>query len=425
MKHIANALASQGRGPDTELVHMTKDEVKALASLGGLDSLPKNPKTGLPEAGLLSMVLPIAAAYMTGGQSLWLQAAAGAAAGGIGAGLEGGNMMRGALMGGATAGLTGAAKAAFTPGGAQLAETAVTAPSTSGVVTGVPLSAAPIETARGSYQGITPDWGTSAPLSAAPAIPQAVPTAALQTKADLFNTNINQFTAPTVPQMPANASLVDQATRMAAANPKTALGLGALGAYGLSQAMQPAPLPTAKGRDPYAGKATSGITASGVPVTYGGAENVYFTNNTPTNFTAAPSYAEGGQVQSGDLFNAPLMPEHQRQQLDPSVQYAQGGVLNLQQHSKHMDPMFLKGSGDGMSDSIDAQIDGGGKRPAEPIKVANNEYIIPADVVSHLGNGSSDAGAKKLDKMATKVRKARTGKVKQAPQIKAERYMPA
>jgi hypothetical protein len=51
--------------------------------------------------------------------------------------------------------------------------------------------------------------------------------------------------------------------------------------------------------------------------------------------------------------------------------------------------------------------------------------VIPADVVSHLGNGSTDAGAKQLYAMMDKVRKARTGKKKQAPAVKANRYMPA
>jgi hypothetical protein len=86
--------------------------------------------------------------------------------------------------------------------------------------------------------------------------------------------------------------------------------------------------------------------------------------------------------------------------------------------------MFLKGAGDGMSDSINASIDGEGKRPHEPIRVADGEYIVPADVVSHLGNGSSNAGSKKLDAMAAKARSARTGKSKQAPQVNTSRFIP-
>jgi hypothetical protein len=98
--------------------------------------------------------------------------------------------------------------------------------------------------------------------------------------------------------------------------------------------------------------------------------------------------------------------------------YAAGGLANLGGYSDG--GQLLKGPGDGMSDSIPASI--GRKQPA---RLADNEFVVPADVVSHLGNGSSDAGAKKLYAMMNSVRKARTGKKKQAPQINAAKYMPA
>jgi hypothetical protein len=79
---------------------------------------------------------------------------------------------------------------------------------------------------------------------------------------------------------------------------------------------------------------------------------------------------------------------------------------------------YLKGDGDGMSDDIPATING-----KQPARLADGEFVIPADVVSHLGNGSSDAGAKRLYKMMDKVRVARTGKKKQAPAVKPEKYM--
>jgi hypothetical protein len=81
---------------------------------------------------------------------------------------------------------------------------------------------------------------------------------------------------------------------------------------------------------------------------------------------------------------------------------------------------MLKGPGDGMSDSIPATI--GRKQPA---RLADGEFVVPADVVSHLGNGSTDAGAKRLYSMMDKIRTARTGKKKQAPAVKASKYMPA
>ena len=81
---------------------------------------------------------------------------------------------------------------------------------------------------------------------------------------------------------------------------------------------------------------------------------------------------------------------------------------------------MLKGPGDGMSDDIPAMI---GKK--QPARLADGEFVVPADVVSHLGNGSTDAGAKKLYSMMDKVRHARTGKKKQAPAVKTDKFMPA
>ena len=76
--------------------------------------------------------------------------------------------------------------------------------------------------------------------------------------------------------------------------------------------------------------------------------------------------------------------------------------------------------GDGMSDEIEATIE-----DTQEARLSDGEFVIPADVVSHLGNGSSDAGAKRLYEMMDKVRMARTGNKKQGKEIKPERYMPA
>ena len=93
------------------------------------------------------------------------------------------------------------------------------------------------------------------------------------------------------------------------------------------------------------------------------------------------------------------------------VKMASGGMLP---------PRFLSGGGDGMSDSIHANI--GGNQEA---RLADGEFVIPADVVSHLGNGSSKAGAKQLYSMMNKVRKARTGTAKQGRQINPNKYLAA
>ena len=89
------------------------------------------------------------------------------------------------------------------------------------------------------------------------------------------------------------------------------------------------------------------------------------------------------------------------------IQYAAGGK-------------FLRGPGDGMSDDIKANING-----EQEARLADGEFVIPADVVSHIGNGSSEAGADRLYKMMADIRKARTGKTRQAPEINAKKYLPS
>jgi hypothetical protein len=95
-----------------------------------------------------------------------------------------------------------------------------------------------------------------------------------------------------------------------------------------------------------------------------------------------------------------------------------GGISTLGGYSDG--GRLLKGPGDGMSDNIPAQI--GAKQPA---RLADGEFVVPADVVSHLGNGSTDAGAKQLYKMMDRIRSARTGKKKQAPEVNPSKAMPA
>lgn len=96
----------------------------------------------------------------------------------------------------------------------------------------------------------------------------------------------------------------------------------------------------------------------------------------------------------------------------------QGGIAALAKGG--LPPRYLSGGGDGMSDSIKANIDG-----KQEARLADGEFVVPADVVSHIGNGSSNAGAKKLYAMMDRVRKSRTGKTSQAPEVNTRRLMPA
>lgn len=99
---------------------------------------------------------------------------------------------------------------------------------------------------------------------------------------------------------------------------------------------------------------------------------------------------------------------------------AQGGLMGLNTYAAG--GKLLRGPGDGMSDSIPAVINGAKPQRAA---LADGEFVIPADVVSHLGNGSTEAGSKRLYSMMDKVRRARTGNPKQGKQINPEKFMPA
>jgi len=139
---------------------------------------------------------------------------------------------------------------------------------------------------------------------------------------------------------------------------------------------------------------------------------------------AAPLALGIGRMLTGNSARRPLQQQGvgPYQLAAPTVQqtnangyrgFAGGGVTNL-----------LRGPGDGMSDSIPGMITGGGIRSVEPIRVADGEYVVSADVVSGLGNGSTDAGARRLDQMMADVRKSRTGTKKQAPAINPSKHLP-
>lgn len=109
-----------------------------------------------------------------------------------------------------------------------------------------------------------------------------------------------------------------------------------------------------------------------------------------------------------------------KQPQDPTssvMMYNRGGLSSLGSYSDG--GRMLKGPGDGMSDDIPATIAG-----RQPARLANEEFVIPADVVSHLGNGSSEAGARVLYDMMDRVRKARTGTTRQGRQINPQKYLP-
>jgi bisphosphoglycerate-dependent phosphoglycerate mutase len=109
----------------------------------------------------------------------------------------------------------------------------------------------------------------------------------------------------------------------------------------------------------------------------------------------------------------PVMPTKE-QLMDPNykIPMANGGIAMAKGR-------YLQGSTDGMADEIPSSIDGNQKAA-----LSHGEFVIPADVVSHLGNGNSDAGADKLYQMMDRIREARTGTKQQGKKINPDKFMP-
>ena len=92
-----------------------------------------------------------------------------------------------------------------------------------------------------------------------------------------------------------------------------------------------------------------------------------------------------------------------------NTEFAQGGNVN---------GYYLGGTTDGMADQIPATIDN-----SQPAALSDGEFVIPADIVSHLGNGNSEAGAESLYSMMERVRTDRTGNPNQGRQIDPNKYL--
>tara|TARA_R110000787_G_scaffold74500_2_gene165574 strand:+ start:157 stop:1509 length:1353 start_codon:yes stop_codon:yes gene_type:complete len=93
--------------------------------------------------------------------------------------------------------------------------------------------------------------------------------------------------------------------------------------------------------------------------------------------------------------------------------YAMGGMPQAQGY-------YLGGATDGMADTVPAKING-----TQEARLSDGEFVVPADVVSHLGNGNSSAGAKNLYGMMDRVRTARTGNKQQGKQIDPNKFIPS
>lgn len=377
------------------------------------------------------------------GEAMLISAAVGAGTGAAGSAISGGDPLKGALTGAAMGAVTGGIGSSI--GG--LSNTALSATEAAELAKASALA----DSSMAGAQGITqlPAGMPNAALDANTAIVQnqiaqqsQIPNLLAQnpTSAEisgLSNANTAPVTPPTTPA-PSKGLFGYQGPtpNVFQYGPQSNLALGGIGATsGISAAMQAerdkfkvpdpekytGPLsrfkydpstynpdvvrpPNPPYRAVYAAEggimslAPNGYAMGGVP-----------TRPPQTNFANPSSYEEGTSQysmatdpMSGNIAN----------------RMAEGGITSLGGYSDG--GRLLKGPGDGMSDDIPARI--GRKQEA---RLADGEFVVPADVVSHLGNGSTDAGAKTLYAMMNKVRKARTGNKKQGRQIQASSYLPA
>jgi hypothetical protein len=455
-EHVAN----RGRGDDSVLVHMTPGEVQSLQKLAmaGGGSLTVNPATGLYEAGFLKNMLPmiagiglsmipgvgpLAAAGMVGGFET-------VRTGDIGKGLMAGLGAYGGA--GIGAGLTGAGASSIAEAGGQAAVDQLG--SQASTLSADQLGNLSAEQLKG-LQSVADSgmYNTADVLKTANAANTNIGAQNLLGANNFSNLNASQLQAygDTLSSGAYNPADV---IRSAGAQNATA---GATGMQTLGAGFKagPSAIYSAMPTGTLPATATSTLAAAmprqEVPeIKEEPSSGQYISKDFRAYVPAQPNpyYRPQGLGYTGYAAQGGVMPDDLSYadggMIDPMQKMPNGGLAALQgmrdgygapqTMDGNMPQMadggsiggysdggrMLKGPGDGMSDSIPGVI--GNKQPA---RLADGEFVVPADVVSHLGNGSTDAGAKRLYGMMDKVRKARTGTKKQGKQIKPEKYMPA
>jgi len=341
---------------------------------------------GIGEAMLLGAAMGGGAAAITGGDPL-KGALLGGLTGGVGSGIGG------ALAGGAEA----ATLAATVPEAATVAQAAAETGTKAGIAALPNASAAALEANLGSV--LTP---TGVVNSAA----GSVPTGMIPPSAEALNFNNLGSAASSTSSAP---------LAMPSGTPTPAFpATGGTFTEGMAR-FADNPLASMKA-NPFTAGASALAGATGAREEFERPEE-YRMRGLRFSDDYRAAYAQGGiaSLASGGydrvVGEEPMYPANM----------ARGGISDLGGYSDYArGGRMLRGPGDGMSDSIPASIEG--KRPA---RLANEEFVVPADVVSHLGNGSSDAGAKQLYAMMDKVRTARTGRKSQGREINPSKYMPA
>ncbi len=386
---MAQHLASQGRGRDTTLVHMSKPEVAGLGSLHPSGQMPINPKTGLPEADFLTDVLPGIAGTLVGSVvgMPWL----GAAIGGLGTWAATGNLGKGILSGLMSFGL-GSIGGQLADAGAKTAGD-VAAKGAGDVVTKAAESAATFNPAAATVadpiaQGAAQSAGIG---STAPAKGFMDTVAKGFQNAPQTFSNIGQGI-----MNPQNLSFSNLAM------PAMMAGSGAYGLYSANQPPAPAPNPMAMQPQ---GQAPSLTNANNPP-------------RTPTGYVPPQGYGTSRAPGEGSFFQpnqawggypsyaAAGGPQHAYIQPDGTPYHlAKGGVAQLPSG-------MIRGPGGGMDDKIKGTIDG-----RRDVYLSDGEYVVDAQAISALGDGSSEAGADRMKQIVEEIRQKKFGSKKQPPKM--------
>jgi hypothetical protein len=401
----ARGLAALGRGEDSMLVHMSPQEVAGLQALALQTgtSLTINPNTGLPEAlnlkKFLKAVVPIALGAFLGPGAFGIQGLgmsagyAGLTVGGLTA------LATGSLEKGLSAGLSAYGGAGLAEGAAAAstaAEQEVARQATVGTGTGTVGSGA---------GGVSA--GTVGADFVGPGITGAGPTASgfsFGPEGEFLITGAEG--AP----LAQNATLAQQM----AATPTPDY---------ITQAMAPktaALTPMEAFTDKFGMGTAGSLYAGSVALP----ETIEETEKFQRQQAALRAEEDEKKRLYQELFASTLGQV-------PVRTARQGGLMSLAKGGMtYMEaggttgltgvPRDVKGTGDGMSDSVPATIEG-----VQEARLADGEFVIPADVVADIGNGSSGAGSKKLYSMMDRIRKARHGTTEQPPEINAEALMPA
>ena len=462
-------IAAQGRNGDSMLVHMTPDEVGGLASLAQAHGRPltTNPSTGLPEAFNLKdwlvpaaiigagLLLPGAGSAAAAGAIGGTGAAAGAGAAAAGSLSAGMAMGSAAVTGAEVTAAAGAAGAAA--GGAGVAATGsgiAGLGSTVGSAMSSPLGQAGIPAAIKYAQ--TGDLGQAAAAGAMGwgagqimgGLAGAGADAAASTAAPAANP-VPMGMSPSVampPPTPDMASAMGAST--AAPTPGAGTPFNQMVGATPSTLTSPPPTPDAYGsmtpQPAYAPPPPDTSVMGRISDIGGGIKQAVSSQDALGQFAKenkigamalaggamASNRMEAGQAmqEKNDARKAKDVAERKRVENRIASTYAAQGRAQPQFTrtfaeggiTSQVDGRFMRGEGDGMSDGIPAVINGN-----QEAALADGEFVIPADVVSNLGNGSSEAGAQQLYAMMERIRQARTGSPNQAKAIAPKKMMPA